>query len=183
MVWGRPCYVFDLTGHPKATRAYAWSSPIEGSDKRRFFAVLHQGLVTSPVSASHFRPAGQGELGYGNDPPTLLAAPKGPPPIIWNRAFIRLCGMVRPGSRRGACFSMGPNGACGTNEIADSVCNGLSMLDAEQLLSTQAGRKLIPEGRRGGRCGASTHAFLTVLVGRPFPQFGLTPFRWDGSVR
>jgi hypothetical protein len=34
-----------------ATRAYAWSSPIEGSEKRRFFAVLHQGPVTSPVEA------------------------------------------------------------------------------------------------------------------------------------
>ena len=42
-------HVFDLTGHPKATRAYAWSSPIEGSDKRRFFAVLHEGPVKSPV--------------------------------------------------------------------------------------------------------------------------------------
>ena len=50
-VWEGVVYVFDLTGHPKATRAYAWSSPIEGSDKRRFFAVLHQGPVTSPVEA------------------------------------------------------------------------------------------------------------------------------------
>jgi len=31
-------HVFDLEGCPKATRAYAWSSPIEGSDKRRFYA-------------------------------------------------------------------------------------------------------------------------------------------------
>ena len=44
-------HVFDLTGHPTAKRAYAWSSPIEGSDKRRFFAVLHQEPVTSPVKA------------------------------------------------------------------------------------------------------------------------------------
>jgi hypothetical protein len=44
-------HVFDLDGHPKATRAYAWSSPIEGSDKRRFFAVLHLGPVTGPVEA------------------------------------------------------------------------------------------------------------------------------------
>ena len=33
-------HVFDLAGHPTATRAYAWSSPIEGSTKRRFVAVL-----------------------------------------------------------------------------------------------------------------------------------------------
>lgn len=51
VVWQGTVHVFDLTGHPKATRVYAWSSPIEGSDKRRFFAVLHQGPVTSPVEA------------------------------------------------------------------------------------------------------------------------------------
>src|SRR5260370_32791773 len=54
---GRPCgegvvHVFDLEGHPKATRAYAWSSPIEGSDnKRRFYAVLHLGGIRSPLDA------------------------------------------------------------------------------------------------------------------------------------
>jgi hypothetical protein len=51
MVWEGVVHVFDLKGHPTASRAYAWSSPIEGSDKRRFFAVLHQGLVKSPVDA------------------------------------------------------------------------------------------------------------------------------------
>jgi hypothetical protein len=50
-VWEGVVHVFDLSGHPKATRAYAWSSPIEGSDKRRFFAVLHEGPVKSPVDA------------------------------------------------------------------------------------------------------------------------------------
>lgn len=34
-----------------ATRAYAWSSPIEGSDKRRFFAVLQIGGIKSPADA------------------------------------------------------------------------------------------------------------------------------------
>jgi hypothetical protein len=50
-VWEGVVQVFDLEGHPTATRAYAWSSPIEGSDKRRFFAVLHLGPVTGPVEA------------------------------------------------------------------------------------------------------------------------------------
>ena len=50
-VWEGVVHVFDLSGHPKATRAYAWSSPIEGSDKRRFFAVLHLPPITSPVEA------------------------------------------------------------------------------------------------------------------------------------
>jgi hypothetical protein len=50
-VWDGVIHVFAVHGHPKATRAYAWSSPIEGSDKRRFFAVLHQGPVTGPKEA------------------------------------------------------------------------------------------------------------------------------------
>lgn len=50
-VWEGVIHVFDLAGHPKATRAYAWSSPIEGSDKRRFFAVLHGGAIKSPADA------------------------------------------------------------------------------------------------------------------------------------
>ena len=50
-VWEGVVYTFSLTGHPTAKRAYAWSSPIVGSDKRRLFAVLHQSPVTSPVEA------------------------------------------------------------------------------------------------------------------------------------
>jgi hypothetical protein len=50
-VWEGVVHVFDLEGHPKATRAYAWSSPIEGSTKRRFFAVLHMGGIRSPQDA------------------------------------------------------------------------------------------------------------------------------------
>jgi hypothetical protein len=50
-VWEGVVHVFDLEGHPKATRAYAWSSPIEGSTKRRFFAVLHLGPIKSPLDA------------------------------------------------------------------------------------------------------------------------------------
>jgi hypothetical protein len=50
-VWEGVVRVFDPAGHPKATRAYAWSSPIEGSTKRRFFAVLHTERINSPVAA------------------------------------------------------------------------------------------------------------------------------------
>jgi hypothetical protein len=50
MGW-RGAHVFDLKENPKANRAYAWSSPIEGSDKRRFFAVLHLGAIKSPRDA------------------------------------------------------------------------------------------------------------------------------------
>ena len=44
-------HVFGLNGHPTAKRAYAWSSPIEGSDKRRFFAVLRVPPITSTAEA------------------------------------------------------------------------------------------------------------------------------------
>jgi hypothetical protein len=50
-VWEGVVHVFDLDGHPTATRAYAWSSPIEGSDKRRFYAVLHVPPISSPADA------------------------------------------------------------------------------------------------------------------------------------
>src|ERR1700720_1210446 len=50
-VWEGIVHVFDLEGHPKASRAYAWSSPIEGSNKRRFFAVLHIPPISSPLDA------------------------------------------------------------------------------------------------------------------------------------
>jgi hypothetical protein len=51
VVWKGIVHVFDLEGHPAASWAHAWSSPIEGSDKRRLFAVLHAGPVKSPIDA------------------------------------------------------------------------------------------------------------------------------------
>jgi len=44
-------HVLDLIGNPTAVTAYAWSSLIESSDKRRFFAPLHMGAIKSPVDA------------------------------------------------------------------------------------------------------------------------------------
>jgi hypothetical protein len=38
-VWDGEVQVFDLVGHPKATRAYAWSHATEGT-RRRFVTVL-----------------------------------------------------------------------------------------------------------------------------------------------
>jgi hypothetical protein len=50
-VWHGVVHVFNLGGHRSADRCYAWSSRVEGSDKRRFFAVLHTPLVASPADA------------------------------------------------------------------------------------------------------------------------------------
>lgn len=51
-IWAGEVEVFDLTGHPKAKRCYAWSHP-EGVDNRgeRFVAVLEIPPVESPQTA------------------------------------------------------------------------------------------------------------------------------------
>jgi hypothetical protein len=51
-VWQGEVEVFDLTGHPKAKRAYGWSHR-EGKDDQgeRFVAVLEIPPVVSPVTA------------------------------------------------------------------------------------------------------------------------------------
>lgn len=50
--WEGVVEVFDLTGHPKATRAYAWSH-LDGDDDsdERFVAVLGVPPVDSPQNA------------------------------------------------------------------------------------------------------------------------------------
>lgn len=50
-VWQGIVHVFDLHGHPKAKRAYAWSSPIQGSERRKFYAVLEMPPVASARDA------------------------------------------------------------------------------------------------------------------------------------
>jgi hypothetical protein len=51
LVWEGVVHVFDLAGNDKATRAYAWSSPIDGTDRRRFWVALHIPPVASPLDA------------------------------------------------------------------------------------------------------------------------------------
>jgi hypothetical protein len=51
-VWEGVVQVFDLKDHPTASRCYAWSYVTdETTGKRKFFAVLHQGPVDSPLNA------------------------------------------------------------------------------------------------------------------------------------
>jgi hypothetical protein len=51
-IWKGEVEVFDLTGHPKAKRAYGWSHP-EGDDNKgeRFVTVLEIPPVDSPQTA------------------------------------------------------------------------------------------------------------------------------------
>jgi hypothetical protein len=50
VAWEGTVHVFDLAGHPKAKRAYAWSYALDDG-RRRFFTVLHALHVTSPRDA------------------------------------------------------------------------------------------------------------------------------------
>lgn len=50
-VWRGVVSVFDIKGHSRADKCYAWSSPIEGSTKRRYFAVLHIPPIDSAEKA------------------------------------------------------------------------------------------------------------------------------------
>ena len=49
--WMGVVHIFDLDGHPTASMAYAWSDPVPGSDRRHFYAVLHEGPVQSAADA------------------------------------------------------------------------------------------------------------------------------------
>ena len=52
VAWEGVVHVFHLEGHPSADRAYAWSTLLdETTGRRRFYAVLHAGPVTSPADA------------------------------------------------------------------------------------------------------------------------------------
>jgi len=51
-VWKGEVEVFDLAGHPKASRAYAWSRRDEVRDEtERYVTVLELAPVTSPLTA------------------------------------------------------------------------------------------------------------------------------------
>ncbi|KQC06799.1 MAG: hypothetical protein APR62_07495 [Smithella sp. SDB] len=50
-VWEGTVSVFELTGHSQTDKCYAWSSPIDGSTKLRYYAVLHIPPVDSPEKA------------------------------------------------------------------------------------------------------------------------------------
>jgi hypothetical protein len=52
VLWEGTVQVFSLFGHPTVSCCYAWSHVTnEKTHKRKFFAVLHQGPVDSPLNA------------------------------------------------------------------------------------------------------------------------------------
>ncbi len=50
-VWEGIVEVFDLIGHPKARRLYAWAYETDNPKRPKHVTVLHMGPVTSPLLA------------------------------------------------------------------------------------------------------------------------------------
>jgi hypothetical protein len=50
-VWQGDVEVFDIRGHPKATRGYGWGYTTTDEGGRRYFTVLELPPVTSPQTA------------------------------------------------------------------------------------------------------------------------------------
>lgn len=50
-VWEGVVEVFDLVGHPKASRVYAWAYKTDNPKKPMHVTVLHSRIVNSPLMA------------------------------------------------------------------------------------------------------------------------------------
>jgi hypothetical protein len=50
-IWEGEVEVFDLQGHPKATRLYAWAHETDNPKRPRHVTVLQMGAITSPLMA------------------------------------------------------------------------------------------------------------------------------------
>jgi hypothetical protein len=50
-VWDGIVEVFELHGHPKANRAYAWGHDTDDPKKQRHIAILHVPPIVSPLDA------------------------------------------------------------------------------------------------------------------------------------
>lgn len=71
--WDGMVHVFNLSGHPSARRAFAWSSPVAGSQGTRYFAVLQGGRVKTPADAAKAAAAAIHE--WGNPQPQRQETP------------------------------------------------------------------------------------------------------------
>ena len=71
--WDGMVHVFNITGHPVARRAFAWSSPVAGSQGLRYFAVLQSGRIKTPAEAARAAAAAIHE--WGNPQPQRQETP------------------------------------------------------------------------------------------------------------
>ena len=70
-VWERMVHIFDIAGHPRAQRAYAWSHE-DSSGKRRSAAVLGIPGIDTPVDAVRVAIVANQKSGY-----PIIHPPKG----------------------------------------------------------------------------------------------------------
>lgn len=59
--------VFLIKGHPQADKCYARSSPIDGSTKRKYYAVLQISPIDSPEKAVRASIVHDHKKGKGNE--------------------------------------------------------------------------------------------------------------------
>jgi hypothetical protein len=71
--WDGLVHVFNISGHPTARRAFAWASPVAGSQGQRYFAVLQGGRVKSASDAA--RAAAAAIHQWGNPQPQRQQSP------------------------------------------------------------------------------------------------------------
>ena len=50
-VWEGVVYLFDIEGYSKAKQCFAWASPVTGSKKYKYYAVLNVPPIDSPQKA------------------------------------------------------------------------------------------------------------------------------------
>ena len=65
-VWSGIVSIFLIKGNTQADKCYAWSSPIEGSTKMRYYAVLHIPPIDSPEKAVRASIVQEHKRGNGN---------------------------------------------------------------------------------------------------------------------
>jgi hypothetical protein len=66
-IWHGIVHVFDLADHPKAKRAYAWSTPVEGKDEKHIVTMLHTDMIKGPIEAVRAALAAELNAKHGHD--------------------------------------------------------------------------------------------------------------------
>lgn len=79
-IWHGIVHVFDLADHPKAKRAFAWSTPVEeGSAERRIVTMLQVAPVNGPIEAVRAALAAELQAKHGHQDVNRNAKTTGSP--------------------------------------------------------------------------------------------------------
>ena len=78
-IWHGIVHVFNLTDNQKAKRAYAWSTPVEGSDERRIITMLQIPPINGPIEAVRAALAAELQAKHGHQDVNRNAKTTGSP--------------------------------------------------------------------------------------------------------